>query len=103
MYLTPHSNILSIPVLHSFRAHCYPDIHTDYKSLTHFLIFDLYEGIYSNWVNRLRKLNFTIQYISNHKNKIADDLFKIVFEDFECAENNKIMRIQKKLIKKKIQ
>lgn len=43
------------------------------------LKFDLYKKIYKYWANKLRKLNITIKHIFNSRNKIANNLSKIIF------------------------
>ena len=35
-------------------------IYMNYKLLTHFLDFNLYKGIYENWIDQLWRLNFNI-------------------------------------------
>ncbi len=72
-------------------------VHTDHKPLTHFLASDLHEGIYGHWADQLRRLNLTIQYIPGHRNKVADGLSRTIFDDPECAEDSKVMRIQEEL------
>ena len=59
-------------------------IHIDHKSLIHFLKTDSHENIYDHWTNKLRKLNLKIIHISKRRNKIADDLFRILFWDENC-------------------
>ena len=66
-------------------------IHIDHRSLIYFLKSNLHEKIYDYWTNKLRRLNIIIQYISNHRNKTADELLKIIFND-ECDELEQMMQ-----------
>jgi hypothetical protein len=61
-------------------------IHTDHRSLTHFLKSNVHENIYDHWADQLRRLNIVIKYISDSRNKIVDDLFKILFFDEDCCQ-----------------
>lgn len=65
-----------------FAKHSYlPAIlHTDHKSLTHFLTSDIHEGIYDHWADELHRLNVSIFYVSRHQNKVADGLSRILFK-----------------------
>lgn len=56
-------------------------IHTDQKTLIQFLRADIHEGIYGHWTNKLRRLNLEIVHISERRNKVADDLSRILFHD----------------------
>ncbi len=66
-------------------------IHTDHRSLTHFLKSNAHENIYDHWANQLRRLNIVIKYISDSRNKIVDDLFRILFFDEDCREDINIV------------
>jgi hypothetical protein len=69
---------------HSYKSAI---IHTDHRSLTHFLKSNAHEEIYDHWANQLKRLNIMIKYILDSRNKIVDDLFKILFFDEDCREN----------------
>jgi hypothetical protein len=62
-------------------------IHIDHKSLTHFLRSNAHERIYDHWTNQMRRLNIMIKYIFDSRNKIIDDLFRILFFDEDCRED----------------
>jgi hypothetical protein len=76
-------------------------IHTDHKSLTHFLKSDAHESIYDHWTNQLRRLNIVIKYISDVRNKVANVLFRILFFDEDCQANIVINEALKELKIKK--
>lgn len=76
-------------------------IHTDHKFLTHFFtsINDIHENIYEHWTNQLKRLNVIIKYISEQKNKIVDEFFRILFHSSDCENEPKISECLKKLKK----
>jgi hypothetical protein len=65
-------------------------IHIDHKSLIHFLKFDRHEKIYEHWTNKMRDLNIEIKYISERRNKIADELFKTIFRRKNCEFDSNV-------------
>ena len=71
-------------------------IHTNHRSLVHFLKNDLHENIYGHWANQLRRLNIIIQYIFGHRNKIVDALSRILF-DVDCNNNNTISQLHEEI------
>ena len=83
-YLCKHSNNTTI-------------IHIDHRSLTHFLFSNSHEEIYDHWANQLRRLNVIIFYISKFRNKVADELFRILFRAENCDSNSKIEEALNKL------
>ena len=76
-YLCKHSNNTII-------------IHIDHRSLTHFLFSNSHEEIYDHWADQLRRLNVVIFYISEFRNKVADEFFRILFRAEDCDSNNRI-------------
>ena len=74
-------------------------VHTDHKLLTYFLKFDLHERIYEHEVNKLHRLNVFIVYISDHQNKVADELSRTLFNSNDCLNNRKIQKMIIKLMK----
>ena len=83
-YLCKHLNNITI-------------IHIDHRSLTHFLFSNSHEEIYNHWANQLRRLNVIIFYISRLRNKVADELFRILFRAEDCDSNSKIKKTLNKL------
>ena len=69
-------------------------VHTDHKPITHFLSSYLHEEIYGHWADQLRRLNITIKYIPGHRNKVADGLSRTLFQDDDCSEDAKVLRMQ---------
>ena len=61
-------------------------IHTDHKFFIHFFIsnISIHERIYEHWTDKMRIFNVKIKYISDFKNKITNDLFKIYFHEKDC-------------------
>lgn len=76
-YLCKHSYLTTI-------------VHTDHRSLTHFLGSDLHEGIYGHWANKFRRLNISIEYIPGHRNKVADGLSRTLFRTETCEEDEAV-------------
>ena len=76
-------------------------IHTDHKFLTHFLISvnDIHENIYEHWTDQLRKFNVVIKYISESRNKIADEFFRTLFHSVDCEGESEINECLNKLKK----
>jgi len=74
-------------------------VHTDHKSLTYFLKFDLYEKIYEHWVDKLHRLNVSIVYISDHWNKVADELSRTLFNSDDCLNDRKVQKMTIELMK----
>ncbi len=72
-------------------------VHTDHKPLTFFLGSDLHEGVYGNWADQLRRLNITIEYITGARNRVADGLSRTLFDDPECSEDSKVLRVREEL------
>ena len=70
-------------------------IHTDHKLLTYFLKFDLHEKIYEHWVDKLHRLNVFIVYISNHWNKVVNELSRTLFNSDDCLNNKKVQNVRK--------
>jgi tRNA nucleotidyltransferase/poly(A) polymerase len=62
-------------------------IHTNHKSLIYFFKFDKHERIYEHWANKMRDFNVEIKYISERRNKIANKLFRTLFQRENCASN----------------
>ncbi len=62
-------------------------IHIDHRSLIYFLKLNVHERIYDHWTNQLKRLNIVIKYISDSRNKIVDDLPRILFFDEDCRED----------------
>jgi hypothetical protein len=60
-------------------------IHTDHKSLIHFLEFDRHEEIYEHWADKMRDLNIKIRYVSERRNKVADELSRTIFRKEDCS------------------
>ena len=73
-------------------------VYIDYKFFIHFLSSDLYERIYGYWVNKFRRFNIDIQYISRYRNKIVDIFFKILFYNEDCFVIFVIINTQKKFV-----
>ena len=74
-------------------------IHTDHRSLIRFLKFDFHEDMYEHSIDQFRRLNIDIRYISEFKNKMIDELFKIIFLEDECFFNFDIKNALKKIQK----
>ena len=74
-------------------------IHTDHKSLTHFLKSDYHEGIYGHWADKLRELNIQIKHIFERRNKIADDLFRTIFKNPDCSNDENVSYMTEVLAK----
>lgn len=72
-YLCKHSYLLTVA-------------HMNHRSLTHFLEVDVHKDVYESWVDKLWLLNVTIKYISEARNKITNDLLRILFET-NCNED----------------
>jgi hypothetical protein len=62
-------------------------IHTNHKSLIWFLRSDAQKDIYDHWANKLRRLNLKIKYISEIRNQITSELFRIIFQDESCLSD----------------
>lgn len=79
-----------------FAKHLYNTavIHTDHKFLIHFFIFvnDNHENIYEHWTKQFRRLNVEIKYISEFKNKVADEFFRIFFHFVDCEKRFEIKK-----------
>ena len=75
-------------------------IHIDHKSLTHFLKSDCHESIYEHWVDKLKKLNIQIKHIFERRNKVTDDLFRIIFKSSDCFSDENISLMTEALVKK---
>ena len=75
-------------------------IHTNHRSLTHFLSSDIHEEIYEHWANKLRRLNVKIQYILKSRNKIINVLSRILFKE-NCTKSSLVKTVKKKLNSKK--
>lgn len=69
-------------------------IHMNHKSLMHFLETDAHENVYDSWVNKLQRLNVTIKYISEARNKVINNLSRILFET-NCNEDVRSTMIAK--------
>ena len=69
-------------------------IHTDHKSFTHFFISvnSVHEKIYEHWADKLRIFNVKIKYISDFRNKVADELFRTLFQNEECKSDSEIFQ-----------
>ena len=78
-------------------------VHTNHKLLVQFLISDLHDDIYKHWAVKIRKLSLRIKYISEHWNKITDELSQTFFQNLNCAINSKIRIVQTQLKKKSSQ
>ncbi len=74
-------------------------VHTDHKSLTYFLKFNLHEKIYKHWVNKLHWLNVSIVYISDHWNKVADELLRTLFNSDDYLNDRKVQKMTIELMK----
>ncbi len=74
-------------------------VHTDHKLLTYFLKFNLHEKIYEHWVDKLHRLNLSIVYISDHRNKVADELSRTLFNSDDCLNDRKVQKMTIKLMK----
>ncbi len=68
-------------------------IHTNHKLLTYFLKFNLYEKIYEHWIDKLHQLNVFIMYISDHQNKVADELSRTLFNSDDCSNDKKVQKM----------
>ena len=75
-------------------------IHTNHRSLIHFLNSDIHEEIYEHWTNKLRRLNVEIQYISKSRNKIVDVLSCTLFKK-DCTKSSLVKIVRKELNFKK--
>ncbi len=74
-------------------------VHTDHKSLTYFLKFNLHEKIYKHWVDKLHWLNVFIVYISDHWNKVADELSRTLFNSNDYLNDKKVQKMTIELMK----
>ncbi len=68
-------------------------IHTDHKSLIWFLRSNAQKRIYDHWTNKLKRLNLKIQYISNRRNQIANELFRTIFQNENFFFNDAVHQI----------
>lgn len=82
-YLYKHSYLLTV-------------VYMNHKSLTHFLEADVHEDVYESWVDKLQQLNVTIKYVSKARNKVMNDLSRILFET-NCNEDIRSTMIVKQL------
>lgn len=73
-------------------------IHTDYRLLTHFLKSDLHKEIYGHLADQMRRLNLSIEYIPCPRNKVADALFRTLFDD-GCTESAVVSQVKYELEK----
>ena len=76
-------------------------IHIDHKSLIRFLRTNFHENIYEHWIDKFRKLNLKITYISKRRNRIADELFKTIFLNENCIIDRYVKRVSNIFQKKK--
>jgi len=74
-------------------------VHTNHKLLTYFLKFNLHERIYEHWVDKLHRLNVSIVYISDHWNKVADELSRTLFNSDDYSYDRKVQKITIELMK----
>ena len=74
-------------------------IHIDHKSLTHFLKSDCHEDIYEHWADKLRRFNIQIKHILERRNKMIDDLFRIIFKNPDCFSDENVSLMSETLIK----
>ena len=83
------------------RKHLYnvTTIYTDHRSLIRFSKFDFHENIYEHWTDQLYRLNIDIRYISKSKNKMTDELFRIILSEDKCFLNSNIRNTLKKIQK----
>ncbi len=68
-------------------------VHTDHKSLTYFLKFNLHKKIYEHWVNKLHQLNVSIMYISDYWNKVVNELSRTLFNSDDCLNDRKVQKM----------
>ena len=71
-------------------------VHTNHKLITRFLDSNLYEGIYGNWADHLRRLNIIIQYIPEPRNKVAYGLSRTLF-DLRCSDSAAVSKVKHEL------
>ena len=86
-YFCKHSKIIVI-------------IHIDHKSLIQFLKSDSHENIYDHWTDKLRRLNLKIQYISERRNRVTDELFRILFLTENCTTDSNVIKTWRVISKK---
>lgn len=77
-------------------------VHTDHKSLTYFLKFNLHKKIYKHWVNKLHQLNVSIVYISDHWNKVVNELSRTLFNSDDCLNDRKVQKMTIELTKQSL-
>ncbi|KAI1005393.1 hypothetical protein K3495_g2822 [Podosphaera aphanis] len=70
-----------------FRTKDSSTIYTDHRPLTYFLEMTQAEGIYARWTAEICMLNVSIEYIQGPRNKVADALFRTIFLDPNCKED----------------
>lgn len=75
-------------------------VHTDHKLFIQFLQSNLYEEVYEHWTNKLKKLNMKIRYILKQKNRITNELSRIIFKTENCTTNSKMKKTGKSISKK---
>ena len=75
-------------------------VHIDHKFLIQFLKSDDHENIYEHWTNKLRRLNLKIQYISKRRNRVTDELFRILFLAKNCTVDQKMIETWRVISKK---
>ena len=66
-------------------------IHIDCKFLIQFLKSDSHENIYEHWTNKLRRFNLKIKYISERRNRVTDELFRILFLAKNCTADSNVI------------
>ncbi len=74
-------------------------IHTNHKSLIWFLRSNAQKDIYDHWANKLRRLNLEIKYISERRNQITNELFRIIFRNENCTSNESVRQIMNSICK----
>jgi hypothetical protein len=65
-------------------------IHTNHKFLIHFLKSNKHESIYDHWVDKMRDLNINIQYNSERRNRVTDELSRIMFRQSNCMSDQNV-------------
>lgn len=69
----------------------------DYKPLVRFLHMNYHKDIFACWANKLHLLNICIQHIAYKKNIVANNLFRIIFNNLDCSANGLVSKLAKEV------
>ena len=74
------------------------NIFINYKSFVNFVNVNYHEDIFIKWAVKLRMLNVKIIYIKSEKNKIINELSRMIFYNKNYSVNDFVRKLFKEIM-----